>query len=59
MEYIVPAGGELAFGAEDEVWVAEFAEKDVDDMMAKMMMRAMAQGGSDEVKQALDDATEK
>ena len=58
VEYIVPAGGELAFGLEDETWTAKFEEAPVDDTMAKMMMKAMAAGASDEVKKAVQDATE-
>jgi len=58
VEYIVPAGGELAFGLQDETWTAKFEEAEVDDTMAKMMMKAMAAGASDEVKKAVQDATE-
>mmetsp|Transcript_39324 Transcript_39324/g.93181 ORF Transcript_39324/g.93181 Transcript_39324/m.93181 type:complete len:183 (+) Transcript_39324:40-588(+) len=52
VEYIVPAGGRLAFGTQEEVWVAEFEERRTDDAMAKMMMQAMAQ--SDEVRRKLE-----
>ena len=57
VQYLVPAGGELAFGLEEETWTAKFEEVAADDAMAKMLMKAMAAGASDEVKKAVQDAT--
>lgn len=55
VDYMVPAGAELAFGQEAPTWTAQFTEAEVNDAMAKLMMNAMAQGASDDVKKRLDN----
>mmetsp|Transcript_19221 Transcript_19221/g.49337 ORF Transcript_19221/g.49337 Transcript_19221/m.49337 type:complete len:176 (+) Transcript_19221:245-772(+) len=55
VDYMVPAGAELAFGQEAPTWTAQFTEAEVNDAMAKLMMNAMAQGASDDVKKQLDN----